>query len=115
MIEPLTDRIVITALAKASGDRMSLGRRSSRTMSTMRAEACSTASHIRWLLARTGVLPGSAMPSASHAMCMVFAVPTPGHTPGPRMAFSLISVSSGSESWPLAWCPAARNTSSISQ
>ena len=83
---------------------MSQGRRSSPTIATMRAEACSTASHIRWLLARTGVLPGSAMPSASHAMCMVFAVPMPGHTPGPRMAFSLISVSSGSVTCPLARC-----------
>ena len=40
------------------------------------------ARHIGSLFARTGVDPGSAMPSASQARCMVFAVPIPAQTPG---------------------------------
>ena len=115
MIEPLTDKMVVTALAKASGVRMSRGRRSSATICTIRSQARSAASHIGWLFARTGVVPGSAMPSASQAMCIVLAVPMPAHTPGPSTAFSLISVSSASVTCPLARCPAARNTSSMSQ
>ena len=58
-------------------------------MATIRCPACSTARHIGSLLARTGVLPGSAMPSASQARCMVLAVPRPAHTPGPSTACSM--------------------------
>jgi hypothetical protein len=115
LIEPLTDRTVVTALAKAPGVRMSRGLRSSAVISTTRRAACSTARHIGSLLARTGVVPGSAMPSASQARCMVLAVPIPAHTPGPSTACSLISVSSATVSLPLATCPAARKTSSMSQ
>ena len=93
---------------------MSRGFRSSPTISTIRSAAASTALHIGSLLARTGVEPGSAMPSASQARCMVLAVPIPAQTPGPSTAFALISVSSAL-SLPLATCPAARNTSSMSQ
>ena len=45
---------------------------------------------MRGLFASTGALPGSAMPSASHATCIEFAVAMPEHTPGPRIAFSLM-------------------------
>ena len=114
-MEPLTERTAVTALAKAAEVRMSRGRRSSAVISTTRRAACSTACHIGSLLARTGVVPGSAMPSASQARCMVLAVPIPAQTPGPSTACSLISVSSATLSLPLATCPAARNTSSISQ
>ena len=94
---------------------MSRGFRSSAIISTIRSAAWSTARHIGSLFARTGVLPGSAMPSASQARCIVFAVPMPAHTPGPSTAFSLISVSSSTLSLPFATWPAARNTSSMSQ
>ena len=115
MIDPLTERIAVTAFANAAGVMMSLGRRSSATISTMRAAASSTARHIGSLFARTGVDPGSAMPSASHARCIVLAVPMPAHTPGLSTALALISVSSAASSRPLATWPAARNTSSMSQ
>ena len=115
LIEPLTDKMVVTALRNAAGVMMSRGFRSSSTSSTIRAPASSTARHIRSLFARTGVEPGSAMPSASHARCIVFAVPKPAHTPGLSTAFSLISVSSSTLTLPFATCPAARNTSSMSQ
>ena len=85
---------------------MSRGRTSSSTSSTIRRPARSTASHIRGLLARTGVLPGSAMPSASVAMCIELAVPMPAQTPGPPTATAAISASSSTVIAPLATWPA---------
>ena len=115
LIDPLTDKIAVTAFLNAAGVMMSRGLRSSATICTILAPAASTAAHIGSLLARTGVEPGSAMPSASQARCIVFAVPIPAHTPGDSTALALISVSSSTPSRPLATCPAARNTSSMSQ
>ena len=90
LTEPPTDSTARTALAKAPGVITSRGFRSSHTICTMRAPAARTVAHMAGLLAATGVLPGSAMPSASVAMCIELAVPMPEHTPGPRMALRLM-------------------------
>jgi hypothetical protein len=58
------------------------------------------------LSASTGVLPGIAMPSASVAMCMEFAVPMPAQTPGPLTATDAISASSSTVIAPVATWPA---------
>jgi len=115
LIDPLADKTAVTAFLNAAGVMMSRGLRSSATIATMRSAAASTARHIGSLLARTGVDPGSAMPSASQARCMVFAVPIPAQTPATVPALPLISVSSSTLTRPLATWPAARNTSSMSQ
>ena len=94
LTEPPTASTARTALAKAPGVRMSRGFRSAHTIGTMRSPAARTAAHIASLLAATGVLPGSAMPSASVAMCIELAVPMPEQTPGPRMASRLMPTTS---------------------
>ena len=81
----------------------------------MRAPARAHVDHIFGLFASTGALPGSAMPSASQTMCIELAVPMPEHTPGPRIALSLMPRSVSFESLPehrLHRDP--RNTSSMS-
>ena len=55
---------------------------------------------MRFEFASTGAPPGSDMPSASHTMCMEFAVPMPEQTPGEVMAFSLMPRRSSKESAP---------------
>ena len=67
---------------------------SSQTICTMRSPERRTVSIMRGLLAATGAAPGSVMPSASHTTCMELAVPMPEHTPGPRIAFSLMPLRS---------------------
>ena len=57
----------------------------------MRAPERRAASNIRSELARTGAEPGRHMPRASTTQCMVLAVAMPAHTPGPRMAWGIIS------------------------
>ena len=69
---------------------------------------------MRGPLAATGVLPGSAMPSASVAMCIELAVPMPEHTPGPRMASRLMRTTRSTSIAPTAACMLATNTSSMS-
>ena len=96
----------MTALRKAAGVRMSRGRTSSATSPTMRRPASATACHSFGLPASTGAAPGSAMPSASAAMCIEFAVPIPAQTPGPVTAHRLISASSLTVIFPVATCPA---------
>ena len=59
-------------------------------------------------------MPGSAMPSASAARCMEFAVPMPAHTPGPVTAQRDISASSSTVIRPAFTCPANRKMSSKS-
>ena len=103
----------MTALAKACGVRMSRGLRSSSTIARC-GRPPGDAFHILSLLAATGVEPGSAMPSASQATCMVFAVPMPEQTPGPRIATSLIARISSTVTLPKARPPAVANMSSMS-
>ena len=71
-------------------------------------------SNIFGLFARTGAQPGSAMPSASHTMCIELAVPMPEHTPGPPIALSHIPRSVSFDSLPNIACTDPRNTSSMS-
>ena len=71
-------------------------------------------SNIFALFASTGALPGSVMPSASHTTCIEFAVAMPEHTPGPRIACSLISRSFCRDSLPNADCTEPKKTSSMS-
>ena len=66
---------------RSSGCRR--GFRSSHTISTMRRPERRARSNIFGLLASTGALPGSVMPSASQTMCIELAVPMPAQTPGP--------------------------------
>ena len=80
----------------------------------MRAPAAATARHIRSPRASTGVVPGRAMPSASHARCMELAVPMPAQTPGPVTAQRDISPSSSIVIRPALTCPAKRKMSSKS-
>ena len=94
LIEPDTASTAMAAFANASRVKIWRGRRSSSTMATMRAPAARANANMRSEFASTGALPGSAMPSASHTICMELAVPMPEQTPGPRMAFSLMPRSS---------------------
>ena len=64
--------------------------------------------------AATGALPGSAIPSASQTMCMVFAVPRPEQTPGERIAQRLIPITSSTGVLPICACMEWMNTSSMS-
>ncbi|MNR31322.1 hypothetical protein D3C85_1488270 [compost metagenome] len=80
----------------------------------MRVPAARTSSIIFGLSAATGALPGKAMPSASHTMCIELAVPRPEHTPGPRIASRLMPTSSSTGRWPVTACIAPMNTSSMS-
>jgi hypothetical protein len=103
-----------TALAKAPGVRMSRGFTSSQTICTMRSPAARTSAIIFRLSAATGALPGKAMPSASQTICIEFAVPSPEHTPGLRMASRLMPISSSTGMLPVTACIAPTNTSSMS-
>ena len=92
LIEPLTASTAAAALRKAPGVRMSRGLRSSSTISTIRRPERRATSIIFGLLASTGALPGSAMPSASHGdVHRVGRAPCPGTRPGPRIALSAIA------------------------
>ena len=114
LIEPLTASTEATALRKAPGVRICRGFRSSSTISTMRRPERRAASNIFGLLASTGALPGSAMPSASTTTCIEFAVAMPAQTPGPRIAFSAISFSFFLSRLPSAACTEPMKTSSMS-
>ncbi len=98
---------VRTALRSAAGVRIWRGRRSSRTMSTMRAPACAARACRRGPSARMGELPGSAMPRASARQCMELAVAKPAQTPGPSMAARHMPCRPSSESWPAFTVPTA--------
>jgi hypothetical protein len=102
------------ALRKAPGVMTSRGLRSSRTISTMRVPDCRAMSNIFGLLARTGALLGSVIPSASQATCIEFAVAMPWQTPGPRIAFSAIPRSRSRSSFPKETSTEPRKTSSMS-
>ncbi len=114
MTDPLTARIAVTALPNAAGVRIDRGVTPSSTSETMRAPAHATASHMALPSASTGVVPGSAMPSASAARCMELAVPMPAQTPGPVTAQRDISPSSDTVIRPALTCPANRKMSSKS-
>jgi hypothetical protein len=114
LIEPLTASTAAAALRTAPAVMTSRGLRSSRTISTMRWPERRAASIILGLLARTGALPGSAIPSASTATCIELAVAMPWHTPGPRIALSAIARSRSESSLPKATCTPPTKTSSMS-
>ena len=114
LTEPPTDKIVLTAFSNALSVRMSLGLRSSHTISTMRLPALRAASNMASLLAATGVVPGRAMPNASQQICIELAVPMPEQTPGPRMAFRLMPMILSIDMRPICACMAPTKTSSIS-
>ncbi len=104
----------MTALANAAGVRIDRGVTPSSTSGTIRAPAAATADHILPPSASTGVVPGSAMPSASAARCMELAVPIPAQTPGPVTAQRDMSPSSDTVIRPAFTCPANRKMSSKS-
>jgi hypothetical protein len=114
LIDPLTASTAAAALRKAPAVMTSRGLRSSRTISTMRWPERRAQSIIFGLLARTGAAPGSAIPSASTATCMEFAVAIPWHTPGPRIALSAIARNWSASSLPKATCTPPTKTSSMS-
>ena len=90
LIEPDTASIAIAALANApaSGCRAGADPPTPSRRCARRSASRSRTSAGCWRA--TGAPPGSDMPSASHTMCIEFAVPMPEHTPGPRIAFSLM-------------------------
>ncbi len=92
LMEPLTLSTAATALRNAAAVMMSRGLRSSSTISTIRRPDSCALAIMRGLLANTGALPGSAMPSASQTTCMELAVAIPEQTPGPRIALLLIPI-----------------------
>ena len=104
----------MTALANAAEVRIERGLTSSSTRPTIRSPAAATAPHMAGPSASTGVVPGSAMPSASAARCIELAVPMPAQTPGPVTAQRDISPSSATVIRPALTCPANRKMSSKS-
>ena len=104
----------MTALANAAGVRIDRGLTSSSTRRTIRSPAAATAPHMAGPSASTGVVPGSAMPSASAARCMELAVPMPAQTPAPVTAERDIWPSSSTVIRPALTCPANRKMSSKS-
>ena len=96
LIEPDSASTTCTALRTAPAVMMSRGFTSCHTISTIRAPAACRCASILGLPAATGALPGSAMPSDSHTMCMEFAVPMPAQTPGLCTATSAMPLSSSS-------------------
>ena len=91
LIEPETASTIAVALRNAASVSTLRGVSPSCTMATMRSPERRAASNILSLLALTGADPGTHIPKASTTQCMVFAVAIPAHTPGPRIACSVMS------------------------
>ena len=96
MIDPESASTTSTAFLTAPAVTIWRGFKSCQTISTMRAPAARAFAIIFGLIAATGALPGSVMPSASQTVCIELAVPMPAHTPGVRTAASAMPDSSSS-------------------
>jgi hypothetical protein len=100
LVEPPRARTTVTALSKAASVRSSRGRRSSRTISTMR-RPLAVASR-GWPESAAGIeeAPGRVRPRASTAAAMVDAVPMVMQVPKERAMPSSISFQAQSSSFP---------------
>ena len=107
LVEPPRAMTTVMAFSKASFVMMSSGRmpRLMRSKTAMPAARASAA--LAGEVAFCAELLGKDMPRASMALAMVLAVYMPPQEPAPGMAFSSISASSRSSSWPLACSPTA--------
>ncbi len=83
LVEPASAMVRMIPLSNASLVRMSFGFMFSLTRSTIRLPVCVANLSFSAETAGTVEEPGSAMPSPSASICMVFAVPISEHAPGP--------------------------------
>ena len=103
LVEPPTAMSTVIAFSSAWRVRILEGRRSSRTISTMRRPLSSAKAMRRESGAGMAADPGSDMPSASATMAIVDAVPMTVQWPALRTMQPSISCNSSGETWPMRY------------